>query len=90
MDKFKGTLERIFNNGPELNDFLIVFGLIITGIVVALGSIISFFVAFGYLLIGLFELSLIKLFLGLVWCVILAFFVAIVIVALKLFGDIVG
>lgn len=90
MDKFKGTLKRILNDGPELNDFLIVFGLIVTGIVVALGSIISFFVAFGYLLIGLFELSLIKLFLGLVWCVILAFFVAIVIVALKLLGDIVG
>lgn len=90
MDKFKETLERIFNYGPEPQDFLLVFGLIIAGIVVALGSIISFFVAFGYLLIGLFELSIIRLLVGLIWCIVFAFFMAIIIIAIKLFSDIIG
>lgn len=90
MNKFKETLERIFNYGPEPKDILIVSGLIVACIVVVLGAISSFFVACVYLLIGLFELSFIKLLLGLIWCIALAFFVAIIIIAIKLLSDIVG
>ena len=87
MEKFNKTLIRIFKYGPEPKDLFIVVGLLVAGIVVAVGTIVSLFISGGYLLIGLFELSLIKMLLGLVWCIVLAFFVAIIIITICWFGE---
>lgn len=89
MDKLKETLEKIFIDGPEPKDFLVVFGLIVACIVIVLGTLWSFGAACVYLLVGLFTLNFIKLLGGLFWCLALAFFVAIIIVVAKWFDDIV-
>lgn len=88
MDKFKDTLSRIFRCGPEPKDFLIIFGLIVAGIVVALGSLTSALLALGYLFFGLIELNIIGLLVGLLWCIVLAFFVSIIIIAVNLYDNI--
>lgn len=89
MDKFKDALDRIFKCGPEPKDFLIIFGLIVAGIVVALGSITSVLIALAHFFIAIVNLSWANLFLGLAWCIILAFFVAIIIIAVNVYDDIV-
>ncbi len=88
MDKFKDTLERIFKCGPEPKDFLIIFGLIVAGIVVVLSSITSVLIALAHFFIAIVNLSWANLFLGLAWCIILAFFVSIIIIALNVYDDI--
>lgn len=88
MDKFRDTLSRIFRCGPEPQDLLIIFGLIVAGIVVALGSIASILIALAHFFIAIINLSWANLFLGLAWCIILAFFVSIIIIALNVYDDI--
>ena len=87
MDKFRDTLSRIFRCGPEPQDLLIIFGLIVAGIVVALGSITSILIALAHFFIAITNLSWVNLFLGLAWCIILAFFVSIIIIALNVYDD---
>lgn len=88
MDKFEETLTRIVKYGPEPQDFLLVFGLIVACIVVALGSVTSVVCAFGYLVVGFFSFNVITLLVGLLWCIALAFFVTIIIIAHHFVDDI--
>lgn len=81
----KDTLERIFNEGPKAEDLFIIFGLVVACLIVAVGTLWSVFAAFAYLVVGIFTLNFLKLICGLLWGCALAFFVAIIIVAISWF-----
>ena len=81
MDKLKESLNRIFGEGPEPKDLPIVFGLLVACIVIIIGTLWSALSALVYFVVGIFTLNFLKLVCGFIWCIVLAFFIAIIIIA---------